>query len=99
MSQKLNVISFFEQGVGGDMVFVVVSVDYGFYAFVFQEIGQLFGSVRRSAVYQKAVHQVSGDAGAGDKIRIAAQLNLGYLFIFGSGKHVLILSEESQHFF
>ena len=80
------------------MVFMIMGVNYRFYSFAFQEVSQLFGSVCRSAVYQEAVYQVDGDSAA-RIVRIAAQLNLGYLSIFGGGKHVLILSEEGQHFF
>ena len=81
------------------MVFMIMGVNYRFYSFAFQEFGQLLGSMSWPAVYQEAVHQVGGDSAARVEVRIAAQLNLGYLSIFGSGKHVLILSEECQHFF
>jgi len=81
------------------MVFMIMGVNHRFYTLVFQEVGQFLSSMSRSAVYQQAVHQVGGDSAARVEVRIATQLNLGYLSIFGSGKHVLILSEECQYIF
>src|SRR4030042_2025945 len=98
MSQKLDAISFLEQGIGSDMVFMIMGVNYRFYSFAFQELCQLLGGMSRSAIYQEAVHQVDG-YNAARIVRIAAQFNLGNLFVIGSSQHVLILSEEGQHFF
>ena len=42
MSEKLDAISFFEQSIGGYMVFVMMRVNHHFYDLVFQEFGQLF---------------------------------------------------------
>jgi hypothetical protein len=86
VSEKLDAISFFEQRIGGDMVFVMMGVDYHFYTLVLQEIGQLLGGVGLSTVYQETVNEVSTDTVARVKLRIAVHFDLGYLFKLDSFK-------------